>query len=189
MSDDGGSNGGSDGGSDGSHHSNSSWSSNSSGVKFKTTKKSKIKTRYWCLASSLARCVLATSILICIDQKPESKIWLILIPWNVIAGCVAASIVYKTCLLNSSDGRSLSTKEGQNFATRIYIYWSVILGTLLWVIGLATHYDDIWHAYDNPWIILLCLPVFLAMDTVCIKPKNFKYAYKSYKKEAKDDDY
>ena len=101
-----------------------------------------------------------------------------MIPWNVVAFCVAAVFCFRMC-----------TTEYQRLAIRIYIYWSIILGNLLWVIGLATHFEDLEHASKNPWIEALFLPCFFVAEVVCIKLKNFKYACKSWKKEAKDDDY
>ena len=43
-------------------------------------------------------------------------------------------------------------------------------------------------ALDDPWIVPMIVVICLFMDIAFIKPKNFKYAYKSYLKHDHHDD-
>ena len=66
---------------------------------------------------------------------------------------------------------------------RAYIYIAVVAGNILWIVGSANFSYDIYSALGAYWIVPLIVGIFLIMDIAFIKPKNLKYACKSYLKD------
>ena len=110
--------------------------------------------------------------------------WIVLMVLNIIASCVARSIIkYKKAKV-TVNGEELSPKEGRNCSRKAYIYIAMVAGNIMWIVGFAVFAlrINIYLAFNgNFWIAPLIVGICLILDIAFIKPKNLKYACVSYR--------
>ena len=127
-------------------------------------------------------CVIRIVLAACIywmGTTGQSPLWIVLMALYVISLCMAFGIRNKSAKV-TVNGNQLSSKDAKNCQRKAYIYTAIFVGNILWVVGMTSfHYDILW-AIDNAWVVEICVGVCLLLDIAFIKPKNFKYACKSY---------
>ena len=110
-----------------------------------------------------------------------SPLWLVISGNNLIGLFMCACIRGKgACRVQSVNDYELNKKEAKNCARKSYIWNSIVIGSILWVVGFTSLYEDIEHAFEDPWISYLIVGLCFIMDIMFIKTKNLKYAYSSY---------
>ena len=116
-------------------------------------------------------------------------VWIALGPLYLIAFFMAMCISSKHCIVTKVRDRPVSPKEGKNYTRRLYIYTAILIGNIGFAAGFYLNAKDVRYVlgydYLGPGVIAICL----MMDIAFIKPKNFKYAYKSYLENDNDDSY
>ena len=98
---------------------------------------------------------------------------------NIIALCLAFGIRSNSTKV-TVNGNQLSPKDAKNCQRKAYIYTSIIIGNLCWIVACTSLDFDIEIALDSPWIAPVLVCICAALDVAFIKPKNMKYACKSY---------
>ena len=141
----------------------------------------KLKKKYYGFVTCLTRIILASCIMFKGRNDPgDMPVWIPLAPLYLIAFCMAGCITGKTCRVTSVNNRPLSSKEGKNCARKAYIYTAIIIGTIGFAVGFYLDDNNVRYVLGYDYLGPLVIAICLIMDIAFIKPKNFKYACKSY---------